>query len=141
VRFTLASPLASALVSNLAKKVMPPLHIFFGFNPLRRRAVDHAQNASSLLRFGDDYLHRICGRANNIANFRNFFDTAKHIDWETVLHNDNEAVAGRDRCGIADRARFQIVIVSIGARQTRARRFIECNAEFHPRHGVDERLI
>ena len=56
------------------------------FNAFGSRAVDYADDAATLLGFGDDDLDWVGGSTENIGNFGDVLDSAKHVDREAVSH-------------------------------------------------------
>ena len=119
---------------------MPRSRIFARFYTLRRGAVDHAQNASSLLRFGDDHLYRIRCCAEDVDDFGHIFDPAKDVDREPVRQNNDERMPCADGLRVANCQLLQFLIVAIDSGQTRAGRLVESDAELHLRRRVYDRF-
>ena len=64
----------STLVADLSQQSIPPLDAVGPLYSLGRRAIDHAENASSLLRFRNDHLYRIRGCAEEVHHLRHILD-------------------------------------------------------------------
>src|SRR4051794_31412823 len=86
-----ATPLL--LVADHAEEGAALVGVFRSLDTLRRVAVNDAEDAATLLAFGDHYLHRIRRRAEDPADFGDVFDAAEHVDGIAVAHHDDEDVA------------------------------------------------
>ena len=59
----------------------------------RAVAIDHTQDAGSLIAFSKDDLHWIGGGAEDVYDFPAGFDRREEVDREGSAHDDQEAVS------------------------------------------------
>lgn len=111
------------------------------FHALRRGAIHNAENPASLLRFSNNHFHRIRGCTEQPHHFRHIFDPPENIDRKSIFHHDDKRVARSDRLRVLHSGSLHLLIVSVHARQARARCFVERDAELHLRYGVHDRLV
>src|ERR1700749_3423118 len=88
-----------SLVSNLSQKSAPLFRMLILLDAFGSEAIDYANNPAALLRFGYDYLNRIRGGAEDIANFGRGLDGSQHVDGKRITHYHGKKVAGCDRLG------------------------------------------
>ena len=82
----------SQLVADLPQEVLPPLDLALVLDALRREPVHHAQDATALLRLGQDDLRGVGGGAEDAADFRHHLQRVQHVQRvEAVAQEDDEA--------------------------------------------------
>ncbi len=108
----------SPLISYFPQEALPRLNVLLGFHTERRRPVDHAEYAATLLGFSHNHFERIRGRTKNVADFGHVLDASQNVDWEAFEHHDDKNMSRADCAGIANREVFQLRIIAVGAGQT-----------------------
>jgi len=120
---------------------VPRLAIVGGFDSLGRAPIDHAHNSPPLRRGRDDHFNRVRRGAINTADLGNFADAAEDVDRIAVPHRDYEDVSRGDQLRVLGGDAFKLRVIAIHPNEAIARRFVEGNAEFHLRDGVDDGFV
>src|SRR3990172_3991765 len=87
-------------VADLPQHLLPGRDLGVALDPLRLRAVDYAEDAAALLRFGEHDLNGIRRGAEDAADFGDAFDGIKHVNGKRVPQEDDEAVSRREGEGV-----------------------------------------
>lgn len=106
------------------------------FNP-----VASPQDTAAQLAFGHDHFHGVGRGAEDAADFRHGFDGVEDVDGKHVAQKNDEGVSGGQVHGVFTGQVDQFVIRSGKAHQADIGGLAKGQAEFGPRHGIDDGLV
>lgn len=94
-----------------------------------------------MFRFGQDYLHRVRSRAEDVHYFGHLPDAPQQVDRVALPQTNDEGMACGYLLSISDSRLSERLIVPFRPDETRAGGLAECQPEFHLRHRVHDGLV
>src|SRR5262249_11830557 len=112
------------LITEIAQELLAPDDARLIFHALRFAPVHHAEDATTLRRFGDNDLSGIGRSTEDTADLWHLFDSVEHIDWvKTFGEKDEKAVPCRHCQRVLRCQGDHRLVIPTPTHQARSRRF------------------
>src|SRR3989440_11050048 len=131
----------SELVADGAEELFSGGDVVVGLDSEGRATVDHADDAATLVGFGDEDLDRVGGGAVDPADLRDLLHLVEDVHRVSLPQEHDEGVARPDSQGVAGGEVDELVVVAGLADQPGSGRLAEGDAEAEVGRGSHQRLV